>query len=243
MAQYTLFKMEHMKFHKKLKRNDFVKVRMALRAGDLSLIRNEVLAHPQQTDWAYNGVVQDQVLNFRVIHHDVRTMAAEGTPYLHNWLNALVDRLFLQKNLYELFYFRTPRVFAPGEWIPCPFHVDLDGAPVEWQHQNLHDRAPISIYIPVGENELSLDIKFKKYNRGPRRKHDTTRVTLQPGDVLFFNTASCAHRSAEPVAGSTTPDRVYIVLSGFQEVMELDPPAGEPEADDVSIGFSNSVTV
>ena len=70
MAQYLLIKMRHMSFHDRLKKDDFVKVKMALRDVDLAFIRNETMNHRQTTDWAYNGVVQEQVLNFRVLHND-----------------------------------------------------------------------------------------------------------------------------------------------------------------------------
>lgn len=235
MAQYLLFKMQKWHFHKKLKRDDYVKVGMALRTVDLEFIRQELLAHPATTDWAYNGVVQDQVLNFRVIHHDVRTMEQAGTPYLHHWVNNLVNRLFHEKVLYEIFYIRTPHVYEQNEWVACPFHIDLTDSPDEWRNRDLHGKAPISIYFPVGDTEVALDIKYAVKKKGRPRTNPTTRVVLKPGDVMFWNTATCEHRSAEPTPGLSVSDRVYIVLSGHKGVMQLDPPPGEPLADDVSL--------
>ena len=52
---------------------------------------------------------------------------------------------------------------------------------------------------------------------------------------MFWNTATCEHRSAEPTPGLTVSDRVYIVLSGHEEVMQLDPPPGEAKTDGVSL--------
>lgn len=235
MAQYLLFKMRYCRFHDRLKKDDFVKVRMALRDVDLDYIRDETMNHHQTTNWAFNNVVREQVLNFRVLHNDVRTMKEQGTPYLHNWLNTLVNSLFLHKVWYELYYFRTPQVYAPSEWVPCPFHLDLTDSPDEWMHKNLHDKAPISLYINVGKAVLALDIKYKKHKMGRQRDKTTVRVDLKPGDILFFNTASCAHRSAEPVAGSVISDRVYIILSGYKKVVTLDPPDEGAIADDLSI--------
>ena len=102
-------------------------------------------------------------------------------------------------------------------------------------HKNLHDKAPISLYINVGKAVLAIDIKYKKHKMGRQREKTTVRVDLKPGDILFFNTASCAHRSAEPIAGTVISDRVYIILSGYKKVVTLDPPDEAAIADDLSI--------
>ena len=49
MAQYLLYKMEKDKFHTKLLRDDYVKVRIALRSIDLEFIREELLHHQEVT--------------------------------------------------------------------------------------------------------------------------------------------------------------------------------------------------
>ena len=93
-------------------------------------------------------------------------MKAAGTAYLHNWLNTLVDQLFIQKVWYKLYYFKTPNVYAPEDWVPFPFHLDLTNSPDKWMHKNLHDRALISILVPVGSTSVSLDIGLKEKETG-----------------------------------------------------------------------------
>ena len=71
MAQYLLFKMREMSFHNRLKKDDFVKVKMGLRDVDIKYIRDKTRHHRQTTNWGYNKVVQEQVLSFCVLHNNV----------------------------------------------------------------------------------------------------------------------------------------------------------------------------
>ena len=65
---------------------------------------------------------------------------------------------------------------------------------------------------------------------------ETVKVTLDPNDILFFNTSTCLHWSAQPILGTVVSDRVMVVLSGYKKVVVMNTPPGETEsADDMSI--------
>ena len=113
------------------------------------------------------------------------------------------------------------------EWkyIPC----GLNGSPVDWNYQNLHNKAPISIYFPLGDSKVDLDIKRTVHKKGRRLKYTETTIKLNPGDLLLFNTTTCCHWTARPGSGIQVEDRVNIMLTGLPEVLQEPPPPLTPK--------------
>jgi hypothetical protein len=225
MAQYLLFKMEHDNVHQKLKRHDFAKVRCVLDLPDRKFIHDELTNHREATEYAFVPGSQKKVEYFKVLHNNVRMMDDAGTPYLHNWLNTLVEGVFHQKQFYEANYLHNTRVYKDSEWNKCKFHLDISDGPEDSNYQNLHSKAPITIYFPLGDGKVDLEINCTIHKMGRPLKYTVTMIKLNPGDLLFFNTTTCRHRTARPsVSGIQVPDRVNIMLSGFPEVLLVPSP-------------------
>jgi hypothetical protein len=227
MAQYFMYKMERDRVHEKLKKFEYAKVKCVLEKVDREYIKHELLNHIDATNLGYPENAKKQVANFRILHNEVRRMNEAGTPFLHNWLNALVDGVFHRKTLYEAYYFQTVMKSKPHKWVNCDFHSDLEDCPAEWDFGKLGDKAPISLYFPVGENSVKIEIEHTVKTVGRPRQKMTTILELEQGDVLLFNTTACRHRTAKPDKIKEVPDRVNILMSGFSEFLELDPPEGE----------------
>ena len=224
MAQYLLYKMEHDNVHRKLKMHDYAKMRCVLDPPDRKFVHDELINHRDATEYAFSKVVKKQVETFKVLHNNVSSMETAGTPYLHNWLNTLVKGVFHQKEFYEAYYLHNRRVYKDNEWNECPFHVDLTDGPADWDYQNLNGKAPISIYFPLGNISVELEIKCTVHKKGRRLKNTHKLIHLDPGDLLFWNTTALCHRSAKPGSGVQVADRVNIILNGFPEVIQVPPP-------------------
>ena len=223
MAKYLLFKMEKDKFHLKLKKHHFARVNQVLDKVDREFIKSELLTHHEKSASGKIGVSKQQVENFRILHHEIGDMTNVGTPYLHNWLNTLVKGVFPKKHLYEAFYFRNPKQIKEEEWKDCDFHLDISDGPEEWDFQSITDKAPITIYFPVGDTPITLEVEYLFRTTGRPRIKKTVELKMKPGDVLFFNTTTCRHRTGKPDPKVEVPDRVNIILSGFKELVELAP--------------------
>jgi hypothetical protein len=222
MAQYLLYKMEKTSMHTKLRDNHFVKIRGVLENVDREYIKSEFTKHTAKSDVYTPISTVYQVESFRIRHHDVKDMRSMGTPFLQHWLNTLVDGIFRQKVYYDAFYFWSSHATSTeDEWRDCRFHEDIDQSPVEWDYNNIQDKAPISIYFPVGDTPIKLDIQYAKNRMGRPRKKDFMQLTMNPGDVLVFNTTSFRHRTAKPdLFGVPISDRVNVILTGYTEVIE-----------------------
>ena len=196
MAQYLMHKMEKYNVHQKLKQFDYAKINCVLGKEDLDFIKRELMTHANATNIGLPPVSKNQITNFRILHNHVREMNKAGTPFLHNWLNTLVNGVFHEKLLYEAFYFQSIVYKNPREWENCDFHMDLEDAPSEWNFGKLNDKGPITIYFPVGEEAIQFEIEYSLKTRGRPREKLTKMVHLAPGDILLFNTTQCRHRTA-----------------------------------------------
>ena len=100
-----------------------------------------------------------QLENSRILHHKVKEISLAGTPFLHNWLNTLVDGILHQKSFYKAFYFSTPMDTDtnPGRWKDCDFHVDIEEGPHE-QNFRIDDKTLVSICFLIGNSSIKLDI-------------------------------------------------------------------------------------
>lgn len=226
MAQYLMYKMERDRVHEKLDKCDYAKIKCVLDRVDRQFIKKEFKKHVDRTKLDFPEVSKDQVENFRILHNDVKTMKEAGTPYLHNWVNALVEGIFHEKLLYEAYYIQTVKNAKPREWENCTFHTDLENCPSEWDYTNLGDKGPISLYFPVGDTPIKLEIEHEVKATGRPRVKKTTIMELKEGDLLMYNTTACRHRTVKPDNPKTVPDRVNIVLTGIAEIMQIDKPQG-----------------
>lgn len=220
IGQYLLYKMERNNVSKKLQQYRFAKVRSVLEKADREFIHQEFLQHKDQTLVATLAASEHQVVNFRILHHTVRDMETAGTPFLHHWLNTLVAGVFKQKIYYDAYYLTTPKCDI-SKWTDCKFHEDLIDGPDEWTYKGIQDKTTISLYFPVGNTAVMLDMEHLKKIMGRPRKEMIVTVRLEPGDILFFDTTAFRHRTSRPEVGSGPTPRVNILLSGFREVVDF----------------------
>jgi hypothetical protein len=220
MGQYLLYKMEKHDVAEKLKKSNFAKVRRVLEQVDRDYINQEFLGHKDQTFQASLAASHHQVSNFRVLHHSVRDMESAGTPFLHHWLNTLVDGVLKEKIYYDSFYLTTPKC-KNRKWVDCEFHEDVVG-PEEWEYKEMEDKTTMSLYFPVGNTAVLLDMEHIKKKMGRPRKKMIVTFRLEPGDILFFDTSAFRHRTSRPEAGSGLTPRVNIILTGYRDVAEFD---------------------
>jgi hypothetical protein len=224
MGQYLLYKMEKKNVHSRLRDCTFVKMGMVLERQDLQMIQQELIGHRNRTKSYPITVSKAQVEMFRLNHHSIKGMEKKGSPFLHGWMNTLVDGIFKQKHYYDAYYVTNSTDNKKDEWTECEFHEDVtEGDREDMNFQTMNDRSPISVYFPVGETPIRLDIECEDKGYGRPRVKKFQQITLDAGDILIFKTTQCRHRTSTPIAGTSlvAPGRVNIILTGFREIAEL----------------------
>jgi hypothetical protein len=233
IAHYLVYKLMHEKVNQRLKTDNFFKLKNIFEEQDLSHIKKELINSREQTVVLPLPLCKNQVTNFRVLHHRISEMNAQGTPYLHSLLNGLVKKALPKKKYYDAYYFsnatpkkRKGRRGKKKPWVPCEFHEDIEGHD-EWNFTDIEDDTPLTFYFPVGDKPIALDMAYQTNNRqetpklGRPRKNPVLKIILDPGDILIFATTMFTHRSSAPLADTKVPDRVNIILSGIWDSIEL----------------------
>jgi hypothetical protein len=228
LAQYLVYKINRSNINEKLKTQKYIKLNKVLEISDLKIIAKEIKKHQHRGEEGQVEPCHRQVTNSRIDHHVISEMASEGTPFLHSWLNELVKEVFLEKTYYDAYYFRNTirnTRKRKKEWEECVFHVDIEG-PTKWNFTDVSDKTPLTIYFPVGDTPIGLDLQYKPKTtkRGRPRHSEVEQLVFNPGDILIFVTTEFTHRSATPPEGVAIPDRVNLILSGLAEPIELTSP-------------------
>ena len=171
MVHYLVYKLLHKDTNLRLNRDQHLKIKNVFEKQDFDYIRSEMKAFPKQTVEEYLPACKKQVKNFRILHHQIGEMKEAGLPYLHSLFNGLVKGVFTNKKLYDSYYFRTPIKRKKNDekaeklpWDDCLFHEDIevtDGIH-PWNFTDIQDESPISIYFPIGDKPISLDMATQK---------------------------------------------------------------------------------
>jgi hypothetical protein len=225
MAQYLVFKLNGKPINDKLKKDGYIKVNKVLEKSDLKIIAAEMKKHRLRGEEGEAMLSHRQILVSRIEHHVVSEMILEGAPFLHSWVNELVKEVFLEKTFYDAYYLRNKLKNTRKRrkaWKECIFHLDVEG-PLEWNFTDVSDKSPLTIYIPLGDTPIALDLQYKPTptKRGRPRNSPVGQLVCNPGDIVMFVTTEFVHRSATPPEGVAIPDRMNILLSGFKEAMEI----------------------
>ena len=234
IAHYIVYKMIHKDTNLRLRRDKHLKIKKVFEKQDLDHIRREMKGVPDQTEEGFIPSGNDQVLNFRILHHTISDMNGAGMTYLHSLLNGLVRGAFIGKKYYDAYYFRTPvkkgtkkKVSTTTTWEDCAFHEDLEDGHDDWNFTDINDESPISIYFPLGDTPVSLDMEYTVNHRpgkpklGRPRTNPCIQIKLDPGDILIYTTTTFRHRTSKPEPGIKVPDRVNIIMSGTRDPIDL----------------------
>lgn len=184
-------------------------VKDIFRVQFLHVIKQEIL-QAEIPSWVYTAIS----------HRQMKTTFLKtrldngGCDFLHHFLTRVAAGSFPEKTFWEVAILRNEYSTAQ-KWIPCVFHADLSDAPPEYLD---NEKSPITFYFAVDNDVLQLELIPKAQTRGPKPKART--ITLYPGDILLFDTCATVHRTAIPTK-STTPDRVNIVMTGYENYLAI----------------------
>jgi hypothetical protein len=148
-----------------------------------------------------------------------------GCTFLHNFLDTVVKGTFGKKNFFEVGWLKT-KVAANHKWIPCNFHTDIGDPPAKYLDD--HEKSPITLYFAIEDKVLELDLIPKSQKTGPKPRAKT--VTLNPGDILMFDTSTTHHRTSTPVKG-IYPERLNIVMAGFKNFLAMETDSGTSDSE------------
>jgi hypothetical protein len=224
MSQYLVYKLNRKNvftkdLNRQLSEKYFIKLNKVLERCDLREIKKELMGHTNRDATGDLTASHNQVTNFRIDHHKILNMKSAGTPFLGSWLGGVVENVFPGKIFYDIYCFHTKT--RRTEWKGCQFHTDLVDGPDEWDFTNVLDKSPISIYFPVDDGAIALDMEYRVSHLGPQRKVKTIKIVLNPGDLLIFATTKFLHRTSEPDPLKDVPDRINIILTGIEDVIDL----------------------
>jgi hypothetical protein len=202
-------------------RNGFYLLKDIFRGPFLEVIKQEIL-NVEKPSWVVPDISQGQVkVNLLKTRFDKPDEKIKGT-FLHNFLTAVVAGTFPEKKFFEVALVKT-NIPNRHEWVDCDFHEDISDAPETFLY---NEKSPVTLYFAVDSQELQLDVIPKKQKRGPPPK--SHKLTLKPGDILVFDTCKTRHRTASP-ASDISPDRVNIVMTGYEEFFSIEGTTGIPD--------------
>jgi hypothetical protein len=64
------------------------------------------------------------------------------------------------------------------------------------RHYLDNEESPITLYFAIDDKNLNLDLEPKRQKTG--RPPKETTITLNPSDILLFDTCSLKHRTSKP---------------------------------------------
>jgi hypothetical protein len=195
------------------KKRGYYIVKDIFRKHFLQVIKQEIL-QAQKPSWVLPGISHGQIMTNTLPTRLENPDDNGGCVFLHHFLSRVAAGCFPEKTSWEVTILRTEYSTAQ-KWIPCTFHVDLTDAPAEFLD---NEKSPITLYFAVDDKDLQIELIPKSQTRGPPPKART--ITLNPGDILVFDTCLTEHRTANPKK-TTTPDRVNLVMTGFADFMEI----------------------
>jgi hypothetical protein len=179
----------------------------------LRVIKQEIL-RAQKPSWVHPAISHRQIkLSFQQTSLEKPDISG-GYGFLHHFLSRVSAGSFPEKRFWEVAILRT-EYSTSQKWIPCTFHADLSNAPAEYVD---NEKSPITFYFAVDNEVLQIELIPKLQTRGPKPKART--ITLNPGDILLFDTCATVHRTARPTK-SNSPDRINIVLTGYENYLSI----------------------
>jgi hypothetical protein len=203
-----------MDFFDKFRGEGYVVLKHVFRSHILKIIQDELM-NAEKLTWVYPDISHDQVKTHLLAKTRLENPRKHGRcVFLHHFLSTVVAGTFQEKVFWEAAIMRTELV--PGaRWKPCTFHEDLTHTPPEMLN---NAKSPITLYMPIEDQGLTIDLVPHRKKRGPKAKHRT--VHLQAGDVLIFDTCATSHRTSTPI-NPTTPDRLNLVMTGFKSYLNF----------------------
>jgi hypothetical protein len=207
-------------FVDRYKKRGYYIVKDIFREQFLHVIKQEIL-QAEKPSWVYPSISHRQTKSSILKTRLENPNNNGGCVFLHHFLSRVAAGSFPEKTFWEVAILRTEYSTAQ-KWIPCLFHADLSDAPAEYLD---NEKSPITFYFAVDNEVLQLELIPKSQTRGPKPEAKT--ITLNPGDILLFDTCATVHRTAIPTK-STTPDRLNIVMTGYENFLEI---AGDSASD------------